>query len=356
MEGSELLVTLMGGVALLLWSVRMVRTGMTRAFGASLRSLLGKACSNRAKAFAVGVGVTGLLQSATATALLLASFASRKLVTLPLALAIMLGADVGTALVAQVYSIDIKWIWAALLFIGVVLFNASEKDHIRGGGRILIGFGLMLLGLTIIGQVSGQLRDSPMLHLILSSLGSERVPLLAVLTAAAMTWLAHSSLAMVLFVMSLASGGAIDGKLAVALILGANLGGAIVPFAALVRLGRRRPPRGARQPHSQGRLRGAGAAVRRPAGRDDSQALARAGPLGGQLPPGFQSRPGFGGVAAARTAGTSSSRACCRSPSRTWPIAAHRVTSTRACSTRPPRRSPVPCARRWPWAISSSTC
>ena len=82
MEGSELLVTLMGGVALLLWSVRMVRTGMTRAFGASLRSLLGKACSNRAKAFAVGVGVTGLLQSATATALLLASFASRKLVTL----------------------------------------------------------------------------------------------------------------------------------------------------------------------------------------------------------------------------------------------------------------------------------
>ena len=233
MEGSELFVTLMGGVALLLWSVRMVRTGMTRAFGASLRSLLGKACSNRAKAFAVGVGVTGLLQSATATALLLASFASRKLVTLPLALAIMLGADVGTALVAQVYSIDIKWIWAALLFIGVVLFNASEKDHIRGGGRILIGFGLMLLGLTIIGQVSGQLRDSPILHLILSSLGSERVPLLAVLTAAAMTWLAHSSLAMVLFVMSLASGGAIDAKLAVALILGANLGGAIVPFAAL---------------------------------------------------------------------------------------------------------------------------
>ena len=233
MEGSELFVTLMGGVALLLWSVRMVRTGMTRAFGASLRSLIGTACSNRARAFAVGVGVTGLLQSATATALLLASFASRKLVTLPLALAIMLGADVGTALVAQVYSIDIKWIWAALLFIGVVLFNASEKDHIRGGGRILIGFGLMLLGLTIIGQVSGQLRDSPILHLILSSLGSERVPLLAVLAGAAMTWLAHSSLAMVLFVMSLASGGAIDAKLAVALILGANLGGAIVPFAAL---------------------------------------------------------------------------------------------------------------------------
>jgi phosphate:Na+ symporter len=235
MEGSELLVTVMGGVALLLWSVRMVRTGMTRAFGASLRQLVGNACSNRAKAFVVGIGVTSLLQSGTATALLLASFASRKLVTLPLALAIMLGADVGTALVAQVYSIDIKWIWAALLFIGVVLFNGSEADRIRGVGRILIGFGLMLLGLTVIAQVSSQLRDSAILQLILSSLGTEQVPLLAALIAAAMTWLAHSSLAMVLFVMSLASGGAIDSKLAVALVLGANLGGAIVPFADLSR-------------------------------------------------------------------------------------------------------------------------
>ena len=70
------------------------------------------------------------------------------------------------------------------------------------------------------------------------------------------------------------------------------------------RLGRRRPPRGARKPHSQGRLRGAGAALRRPAGRDDSQALAGAGSLGRQLPLGLQSRPGFGGVAAARAAGT----------------------------------------------------
>ena len=145
MQGSALLLTLMGGVALLLWSVRMVRTGMTRAFGASLRSLIGKACSNRFNAFATGIGVTGLLQSATATALLLASFASRKLVALPLALAIMLGADVGTALVAQVYTIDIKWIWAGLLFVGVVLFNASDKDEVRGGGRVLIGFGLMLM-------------------------------------------------------------------------------------------------------------------------------------------------------------------------------------------------------------------
>ena len=233
MEGSGLLITLLGGVALLLWSVRMVRTGMTRAFGASLRMLMAKASANRVKAFATGIVVTGLLQSATAMALLLASFASRKLVTLPLALAMMLGADVGTALVAQIYAFDIRWTWAVFLFAGVVLFHASEKDEVRGGGRVLIGFGLMLLGLTVIGQVSTQLRDSPILKLMLASLGTEKIPLLAVLVATLMTWLAHSSLAVGLFVMSLAGGGVIDARLAVALVLGANLGGAIVPFAAL---------------------------------------------------------------------------------------------------------------------------
>ena len=233
MEGSGLLVTLLGGVALLIWSVRMVRTGMTRAAGASLRALIGTACSNRGRAFAVGVGVTGLLQSATATALLLVSFASRKLISLPLALAIMLGADVGTALVSQVYAIDFRWIWAVLVFVGVIMFSTSANDRVRGGSRILIGFGLMLLGLTVIGQVSAQLRNSPTLQLVMSSLGHERVPLLALIVAAAMTWLAHSSLAMALFIMSLASGGVIDGRLAVVLILGANLGGAIVPFTAL---------------------------------------------------------------------------------------------------------------------------
>lgn len=233
MEGSGILITLLGGVGMLLWGVRMIRTGMTRAFGASLRALLARACSNRLKAFGVGIAVTGLLQSSTATALMLASFASRKLIALPLAIAVMLGADVGTAVVAQLYSVEVKWLWAPLLFAGVVLFNASEGDRPRGAGRMLIGLGLLLLGLTIIGQLAAEMGQSPTLRLILSSLGTERIPLLAVLAMAALAWLAHSSLAMVLFIISLAGGGLIDSRLAVALVLGVNLGAAIVPYTAL---------------------------------------------------------------------------------------------------------------------------
>jgi len=231
MGGSELLLTLLGGVALLLWGVRMVRTGLTRAFGAPLRNVLSRASKSRLTAFGAGVGVAGILQSSTATALLLASFAGRGLVTLPVALAIMLGADVGTTLVAQIFAFDIKWLWTVAAIGGVVLFSAAEDDRLKNLGRISIGVGLMLLALIELGTVSGAMRESPTVAVLLSALGSE--PVIAVLVAAILTWLAHSSLAVVLFILSLAAGGAIGPELALALVLGANLGGAIAPLTAL---------------------------------------------------------------------------------------------------------------------------
>ncbi|HEX5599167.1 MAG TPA: Na/Pi symporter, partial [Hyphomicrobiaceae bacterium] len=231
MAGSELLLTLLGGVALLLWGVRMVRTGLTRAFGTPLRTALTRASKSRLAAFAAGVGVAGIMQSSTATALLLASFAGRNLVTLPVALAVMLGADVGTTLVAQIFAFDIKWLWSAAAITGVVLFSVSEDDRTKNVGRIFIGLGLMLLSLTELGTVSAAMRASPTITAMMTALGNE--PVIAVLVAAIITWIAHSSLAIVLFVLSLAAGGAIGPVLALTLVLGANLGGAVAPFTAL---------------------------------------------------------------------------------------------------------------------------
>jgi phosphate:Na+ symporter len=231
MAGSELLLTLLGAVALLLWGVRMVRTGMTRAFGGALRSSLGRASKSRLRAFTAGFGVTLALQSSTATALLIASFASRGLITLPAALAIMLGADVGMALVAQAFVLDVKWLWAPAMLIGLILFSASDTDRSRSVGRIAIGFALMLLALTTLSAVSDAMRESVTLKFLLSALGSE--PLLAIVLAAMLTWLAHSSLAIVLFIMSLTASGLAEPRIILALVLGANIGGAIAPFAAL---------------------------------------------------------------------------------------------------------------------------
>jgi phosphate:Na+ symporter len=231
MHGGELLLTLLGAVALLLWGVRMVRTGMTRAFGPMLRKAISRAGKNRFTAFAAGLGVTAVLQSATATALLLGSFAGSGLVALPVALAIMLGADVGSTLVAQVFAFDVKGVWAVGLFAGVVLFNVSESSQTKNTGRIAIGLGLMLLSLGLIGSVSAGLRESPAINTVLRALGSE--PVIAMIVSALLTWLAHSSLAIILFIMSLAATGAVSSPLALALVLGANIGAAVIPLFAM---------------------------------------------------------------------------------------------------------------------------
>ena len=96
MDGVTTILNVMGAVALLLWGVRMVRTGLTRAFGATLRRVIGACSKNRFAAFGGGVALTAILQSSTATALLVASFAGRGLITLSIAIAVMLGANIGT--------------------------------------------------------------------------------------------------------------------------------------------------------------------------------------------------------------------------------------------------------------------
>src|SRR5690349_21064398 len=103
----QVLLNLLAGVALLVWGTHIVRTGVLRVFGADLRRMLGKSVASRFEALLVGIGITGLVQSSSATALLTSSFVAQNLIALPIALAVMLGADVGTALMAQLFSLDL---------------------------------------------------------------------------------------------------------------------------------------------------------------------------------------------------------------------------------------------------------
>jgi len=215
---------------MLLWGMRMVRTGIERAFGSGLRQAIGRSVDNRFKALCVGIGVTGLLQSSTATAFMVASFASRGLMATAPALAVMLGADIGTTLVAQVLSFDISWLSPLLILAGVVAHYTSNKTLTRQLGRAAIGLGLMLLALKLIVATSAPMQSSDVLIEVFASLAGE--PLIGLLLAALLTWLAHSSLAVVLLVMSLAAGGVVPLSLAFALVIGANLGGALPPVIA----------------------------------------------------------------------------------------------------------------------------
>jgi phosphate:Na+ symporter len=221
------LIDLVGFIALLLWGMHMVQTGVQRTFGSKLRSILGSALRTRLRAFFAGVGVTAILQSSTATGLMVAGFAAGGLVDLTAALAVMLGANVGTTLIVQVFSFDVASISPALIFIGVLLFRRDSTAQTHDLGRVFIGFGLMLLALHQLLELLVPYEDAPSLRLLLGAIST--APMLDVLIAAGVTWAAHSSVAVILIVMSLASKGVVPPEAAFALVLGANLGTAINP-------------------------------------------------------------------------------------------------------------------------------
>lgn len=226
--GSIVLLDLMGGVALLLWGLHMVLTGVLRAFGPDLRRILGRALRNRFSAFAAGLGLTALLQSSTATGLMTTSLAAEGIVSLVPALAIMLGANVGTTLIVQVLSFNISAVAPVLLVIGVVTFRIGDGSLTRAIGRIGIGLGLILLALHVLLNTLAPAEQAPVARALLASITND--PVLCILIAAVLTWAAHSSVAVVLLVMSLAYSHFVTPAAALALVLGANLGSAINPL------------------------------------------------------------------------------------------------------------------------------
>ena len=226
--GSLVLLDLMGGVALLLWGLHMVFSGVLRAFGPDLRRLLGKALRNRFTAFGAGLGLTAILQSSTAAGLMTSSLCAEGIVGLVPALAIMLGANVGTTLIVQLLSFDVSAAAPILLVIGVVTFRASGSSLARALGRIGIGLGLLLLALHILLDTLAPAEQAPAVQYLLQSITGD--PVLCIIIAAALTWAAHSSVAVVLLVMSLAYSQFVTQEAALALVLGANLGSAINPL------------------------------------------------------------------------------------------------------------------------------
>ena len=222
------LVDLAGSVALLLWGVHMVQSGIQRAFGPNLRRLLGRALGDRWRAMLAGLGVTAVLQSSTATGLMATGFAAGGLVDLIPALAIMLGANIGTTLIVQVLSFDVARVSPVFVLIGVILFRRGGASRTRDLGRVAIGLGLMLLALQQLLWLTTPYDDVPSLRLLMGMLATQ--PIVDVILAAALTWAAHSSVATVLLTVSLAAKGVVPPQAAFALVLGANLGSALNPL------------------------------------------------------------------------------------------------------------------------------
>ena len=184
--GTLVLLDLMGGGALLLWGLHMVQSGIVRAFGADLRRLLANGLGNRFSAFAVGLGLTALLQSSTATGLMVTSFAADGAVALVPALAIMLGANVGTTLIVQILSFNVVAAAPVLFIVGLLAFRGGARTRLKDLGRVAIGLGLMLLALHILIDVLAPADEAPGMRALFRAVTGD--PLLCVVIAAVLTW------------------------------------------------------------------------------------------------------------------------------------------------------------------------
>ncbi|NTJ42971.1 Na/Pi cotransporter family protein [Agrobacterium larrymoorei] len=229
MESTIVIVNLLGAVALLLFGLAQVKDGVTRAFGVMLRAVLAASTKSGPRSFLSGFFATIALQSSTATALTVASFAERDLIRPRMAQIVLLGANIGTAVTAWIFATGVAWLSPLLILSGIILRKGSSNAR-QGGGTALVGIGLMLLSLHLLSNATEPMRASPALGAFIGLL-DDAWPV-ALILSATMAFASSSSLAMVVLILSLASAGILSTGLIIVLILGANLGGAIPPVIA----------------------------------------------------------------------------------------------------------------------------
>ncbi|MEI1246643.1 Na/Pi cotransporter family protein [Rhizobium aouanii] len=229
MDATIIMINLFGAVALLLFGLAQVKDGVSRAFGARLRTGLTTGTRGSLRSFLSGLVATIALQSSTATALMTASFVERDLIKPRMAQIVLLGANVGTAITAWIVATGIEWLSPLLILAGIVLCRGRSSTS-QGGGTALIGIGLMLLSLHLLGLATEPMRTSPALAAFIGLLNGA-LPV-AMIVSAALASASSSSLAVVVLILSLASAGVVSAELVIVLVLGANLGGAIPPVVA----------------------------------------------------------------------------------------------------------------------------
>lgn len=223
------LLNLISGVAMLSWGIYMTKSGVLRTFGDKINNFLGKSLQSSfwtVRALLSGIGITALVQSSNATAMLVSSFLAKGLIALTPALVIMLGANVGSAIMTRILTFDLSFASPILLSVGIFLFLKKRQSKAGKAGRILIGLGIILLSLNIIVTTTKPIAMSQTMSLILTSLNGEFT--LAFIFGALLAIICYSSLAAVILTASLVAAGSLNLQSAFVLVLGANIGSCIL--------------------------------------------------------------------------------------------------------------------------------
>lgn len=226
----SVLIELVGAIALLLWGLRMVRTGMMRAYGSHLKRLARQNEGRLIPMLGSGFLFAILIQSSTATAIIVASFAGQNILSISSALVVILGADVGTAVAVILASQKITVLSPIFLAIGIFGFLSIEKNRLRNLFRAIAGLGLILLALSMVNYIGTGLTNLQQFNTVMQVFISQ--PFLMLLFGVILTYLAHSSLAIVLLVVGFVQSGVLLTDAGLFLVLGANVGSGLLPVIA----------------------------------------------------------------------------------------------------------------------------
>ncbi|WP_299949819.1 Na/Pi cotransporter family protein [uncultured Ruegeria sp.] len=220
------LISLAGATMLLLFAVRMVRTGIERSYGASFQRVMTRQHSYP-QASIVGLTMAIVLQSSAAVALLTSGFAASGMLSFPAGLAIVLGGDLGSALIIQLLSFRLDWLVPMLLAVGGYLVVKTEAKKARQLGRILLGVAFILISLRFLREAMDPIRDSAFLPAVAEYLARDYIT--AFLVGGALAFVMHSSVAAILMCVTLVQIGAIPFIAGMSLVFGANFGSAFIP-------------------------------------------------------------------------------------------------------------------------------
>lgn len=233
--GAKEFASLLGGLALFLYGMNMMSQGMEAAAGNKMKQILERLTTNRYLGVLVGAVITAIIQSSSATTVMVVGFVNSGMMTLRQAVGVIMGANIGTTITGQLIALDAGAIAPFIAFLGVVLVVFLKQPKVRNIGGILAGLGVLFIGMEMMSTAMMPLRDSKAFIDMMTKFSN---PLLGILAGAIFTALIQSSSASVGILQALATSGAISFSGAVYVLFGQNIGTCITAVLASIGTGR----------------------------------------------------------------------------------------------------------------------
>lgn len=230
MEIFGTLIEVIGGLGLFLFGMKMMGDGLEKAAGEKLKSILEKITSNRFIGVIIGALVTAVIQSSSATTVMVVSFVNAGLMTLLQSVGVIMGANIGTTITAQMVSLDLNAIAPIFFGIGAIIVITTKNKKVRDIASIALGFGILFLGMGMMSDALKPLAKSSVFTDIIATIGANR--LLGVLTGLVMTAIIQSSSATTGILIALAAAGSINMNVALPIIFGCNIGTCVTALLA----------------------------------------------------------------------------------------------------------------------------